>query len=115
MTTDDASMYLDQRWGYGPEVITHTHPFDGTYQVYAHYFCSHPNEDPSETYYGLITAQIGIFAYGQLIWAGQQAGLDQSEVWEAAQINVSNNGTTVTATPLNQPIFTAQQGCTGDD
>jgi hypothetical protein len=110
---DDASLDLDQRWGNGPENVTHPMPFDGTYKVSVHYYCE-ANESGTSfnpTPYGNITAVVKIFSAGTLLWSGQMPNMSEEQVWDAAEIVVSNNGSTVTVTPLTTALYKISEGC----
>jgi hypothetical protein len=114
---EDPSLDVDQRWGNGPENATQNSPFDGTYTIAAHYYCSFADEDPfgdNGPSAGYTTAQIKIFVRGVLTWSGEMPGMGDDQVWEAAQIVVSDNGQTVTVNPLTSPPYYGGKGCITD-
>jgi hypothetical protein len=108
---DDASLDVDQRWGSGPENVTHPHPFDGTYKVSVHYFCSYKNETPTGRSFGPANATIKVFVRGVLAWTGTMDGMTDDQVWDAAEIVVTNTGTNVTVNGLSTALYAGGQGC----
>jgi hypothetical protein len=91
--SDDASLDVDQQWGYGPENITHPHPFDGTYQMLVHYYFATPNSSPNGTNAGPATATVRVWINGVLwLTPPPSATLTAYQVWEAGTVTVSNNG-----------------------
>jgi hypothetical protein len=104
-TNDDATFDVDQRSGYGPETVTHKRPFDGTYKVVVHYYCNGAGT--------AVSPEVRIFINGALAWHGTQPDMVTNQVWEAAQITVANNGTSIVVTPLSTPLWHDTHGCGG--
>jgi uncharacterized protein YfaP (DUF2135 family) len=102
-TANDATLDEDQRSGYGPESLTHKQPFDGTYKVMVHYYCNGSGTTASPV--------VNVFVNGQLAWHGDMPGMTKRQVWEPADIVVSDGGTTVTVVPQSLPLFTDTHGC----
>ena len=109
--SDDASLDVDQQWGLGPENVTHNKPFDGTYTVAVHYYCSHQDEDSSNPSFGNSTPTINIFIQGALAWTGSYPGFKDGYLWQAAQVVVANNATNITVVPLNITPTDVHEGC----
>jgi hypothetical protein len=108
---DDASLDCDQRQGYGPENVTHNKPFDGTYKVIVHYYCSDDSGFGSNL--GAITAVVNIYVNGTLAWHGSMPNMPQTWAWDAADIVVTGGGTNITVTPLTTPVYATNYGCVG--
>jgi hypothetical protein len=89
---DDAYLDVDQRWGNGPENVTHAQPFDGTYKVKVHYYCAGWGENPYDNE-GPATATLRVWINGVLQASPPTQTLQAYQVWDAATITVSNNGT----------------------
>lgn len=103
LPANNATFDLDQRQGYGPEDVTHRQPFDGVYKVLVHYYCNGTGTT--------VAPELKIFVRGELAWQGTMPGMTTRQVWEAAQITVSNNGANIVVTPLSIPLYLASQGC----
>lgn len=74
---DDPSLSLDNRLGYGPEVIHIDSPYDGWYNINVHYFNNNGGGDT--------TATVRIYLDGVLI--GQEAALmSNHELWDVGFI-----------------------------
>ncbi len=101
-TRDDASLDVDQQWGYGPENVTHPHPFDGTYQMLVHYYCATPNSSPNGTNAGPANATVRVWVNG-VLWLAPppSATLTAYQVWEAGTVTVSNNGADISVAYSN--------------
>jgi hypothetical protein len=109
-TADDASLDCDQRQGYGPENLTHNEPFDGTYRVTVHYFCSDDLTGGSPDL-GPTTAMVSIFVHGALAFQGSMPRMHQTQAWDVADIVVANGGTDITVVPLETSTYATTQGC----
>jgi hypothetical protein len=99
---DDASLDVDQLFGYGPENVTQNKPFDGTYKVTAIYYAY--DSCTGNTGSGTTTAEISIFVNGTLAWHGAQPNMEPCDAWDAADIVVANSGTSITVNPLSGGI-----------
>ena len=83
-SADDPSLSLDNRVGYGPEVIHIEHPSEGTYGVLVHYF-----DDKGG---GLTTATVRTYLDGLLI-SEEAVPMGQRDLWYVGDINwVGGNG-----------------------
>ena len=83
-TSDDPSLSLDNRVGYGPEAVHIETPSEGTYGVFVHYF-----DDKGG---GLTTATVRIYIDGTMI---EETGLvmDERDLWYVGDIFwVGGNG-----------------------
>jgi hypothetical protein len=102
--TNDPTLDIDDEWGNGPENTTHDLPFDGTYQVWVHYFCSRRGIGSS---YGATTPSVKIFVNGQL--AGQpytQPNFTARKTWHVADVVVSNRGMNIAVNPVTNATLT---------
>ena len=102
---DDPTLDIDQLWGNGPENITHADPFDATYDVLVHYFCSRPSVGGSygRDSVGPVDATLKIFVSGEERYSTTRR-LSQRDKWTAARVVVSNRGATVSVIPSAEPI-----------
>ena len=72
-TADDPDLSLDNRVGYGPEVISMLAPYDGEYYVRAHYF-----EDKGG---GATIATVKVYLNGTEAWSDSKT-MEHNEVWD---------------------------------
>lgn len=111
--SNDPLLLLNETWGRGPEIVNYTRPFDGTYKVVTHYYCSRlTNRDSS----GPVNPVLKVFVDG-VLQVEVTERLTQRDKWESAIITVSGNGTNVVAVPSTAPITKAtgwREGCTDD-
>lgn len=116
--SDDPTLDIDELWGHGPENVTHASPFDATYSVIAHYFCSRAIQGGgyARDSSGPVDATMKIFVNGEEAFAATQR-LTQRDKWLPATINVSDRGSTITVVPSSQPVTKSTgdiEGCTPD-
>lgn len=84
--TDDPSLDLDDRFGYGPENINIDLPAQDTYTIRSHYFAD--NGD------GTVVATVKVYLYG-VEEASFSRVMDYSKTWDVAKIHwTGNQGTT---------------------
>jgi hypothetical protein len=100
---DDGVFEVDQLFGYGPEQVTYSAPFDGTYTVTAVYYAYDSCTGTSGT--SATTAVIDIDVNGSLAWSGSMPNMAICDAWDAAQVVVANNGTSITVNPLTTPVY----------
>lgn len=77
-TTDDPSLDIDDRAGFGPENINLDLPADGAYRVIAHYFDSHGDKT--------VLATVRVYAYGVLVHE-ESRSMEYNYTWEVGQVN----------------------------
>jgi hypothetical protein len=107
---DDPAMPVDQRQGYGPEAAEHQQPFDGTYKITVHYYCS---DDSEQTNPGAATAVVNVYVHGSLAWHGLMPGMQQTQAWDAADLVVANGGMDISVMPLTGGLYETTEGCFG--
>lgn len=96
---NDATLDIDALWGHGPENVNHDAPFDATFDVRIHYYCSRRCTFGScSTSYGAATATLKVFVDGVPVHT-EAKSLTERDVWEAAKIVVSNGGQQVRIEP----------------
>ena len=74
---DDPSLSLDNRIGYGPEEIEIETPYDGSYNIFVHYFNGNGNGDT--------TATVRVYLDGALI-AEESRLLSPRDLWDVGYI-----------------------------
>lgn len=116
--SDDPTLDIDELWGHGPENVTHAAPFDGTYGVVAHYFCSRAVQGGgyARDSSGPVDATMKIFVNGEEAFSATQR-LTQRDKWRPATIKVSDRGSTITVLPSSEPVTKSMgdiEGCTPD-
>lgn len=89
---NDPTLDIDALWGNGPENITDENPFDATYTVLVHYYCSRQNGGGRSM--GAATATVRIFVNGVQQYTATQS-LTQRDKWSVATVQVTNGGTTI--------------------
>jgi hypothetical protein len=109
LSGDDATMLVDQRFGNGPEIVSHPAPFPGSYKLLVHYYCAE-NELTQGPNMGAATPTIQVFAQGALLWSATGPSMVEDQVWEAAAVNVADGGA-LSVTALTTPIYFGNQGC----
>lgn len=77
-TSDDPSLDIDARAGFGPENINVDTPVDGTYTVLVHYYEEHGDAS--------VLATVRVYAYGTLVYEDART-LDYNYTWEVGQVN----------------------------
>ncbi len=110
---NDPTLDIDELWGNGPENVTHDLPFDGTYAVNVHYYCSRQLSGFSYgNSLGPARATLRVYVNGVQQFIGTQS-LNERQIWTPATIQVSNGGQTITVTPSTAPLTnsTADQAC----
>ncbi len=75
--TDDPSLDIDDRGGYGPENINIDDPADDTYSIMVHYYTDNGDGD--------LTATVKVYLYGVLAGEASSA-MKRDQVWNAGQI-----------------------------
>ena len=114
LAENNPALDIDDVWGNGPENVTHGKPFDGTYQVWLHYYCSRTCASffGCSGSYGPATPTVRIFIDGVKQFESSKS-LTQRDVWEVAAITVSNNGASVAVTPVTVPLYKSatNRGC----
>ena len=113
-TANDASLDIDQQWGNGPENINHKLAFDGSYEVWVHYFCAHKCDYSAGTCsgnaFGDATPTIKVFVNGVQQFA-KSINLSEFAAWDVARVTVSGNGTQITVADANRAPVPSPQGC----
>jgi hypothetical protein len=121
ISTNDPTLDIDALWGNGPEILSDAAPFDATYTVLVHYYCSrsrdsHSATGVSSTSQGAATASLKVDVNGVEKLVAVHA-LTQRDKWIAATIVVSNGGQTITVNPSTAPITKSTasiDACTAD-
>jgi hypothetical protein len=118
---NDPTLDIDALWGNGPENVTDSNPFDGTYTVLVHYYCSRARDSRSATgvsnvSQGAASANLKVYVNGveKLVAVHD---LTQRDKWIAATIVVSNGGQTITVNPSTAAITKSTasiDACTAD-
>lgn len=109
---NDPSLDIDELWGRGPENINHDLPFDGTFKVVTHYYCSRQ----SGSSLGAVNPVLKVFVNGTKQLEVTKR-LTQRDKWEGAIITVSGNGSNITVVPSTAAVTKAtgsNEGCTRD-
>jgi len=113
--SDDATLDHDNTTGYGPENVTQKLPFDspsGTpYQVWVYYYDDHSN--CAATHPTVKVYINGVYAPGQgYVLTG---GMTYHQRWHALDINVANQGTSISVAPVTGANFSTVPGpCNGE-
>ncbi len=75
--TDDPTLVLDDRSGYGPEEITIEDPAADTYSVRVHYYTENGDSD--------VVATANIWVFGELLLTSSRV-MSRNDVWDVGQI-----------------------------
>lgn len=113
---NDASLDIDTLWGNGPENINHDLPFDGTFKIVVHHYCSRQYQGGgySNVSSGPSNARVKVYVNG-LEKLNVTKSITQRDIWEVASVVVSGGGTNIQVNTLSTPTRKtndSQQGCT---
>lgn len=75
--SNDPSLDIDDRSGYGPENINVAEPADGDYTIYVHYFADNADDD--------VVATLRVFTYGELVSETSRV-MSYNNVWQAGRV-----------------------------
>lgn len=111
---NDPSLDRDDLWGNGPENVNHDLPFDGTYLITTHYYCSREQAafycGPSQ---GPVDATIKVFVDGLEAFS-ETRRLSKRQMWDSAEVRVSGGGSRIEVVPLARPNAATTRGCACD-
>ena len=95
-TSDDPSLSLDNRLGYGPEAVHIESPYDGDYNIFVHYFSNNGG--------GATTATVKVYLDGQVVKTEAQQ-MNASRLWFVGFVRWENGGSTYYSIEDNAQIF----------
>ena len=100
--TNDPSLDVDNRDGFGPENINQSNLFDGDpFTVGVHYFSN--TDTTLEPFTGPTDARVRIYENGALVYE-ETRNLKCQEFWEVAEIEITGGGTSINVTNKNAPL-----------
>ncbi len=110
---DDPTIGADANWGSGPESVSHPAPFDSPsgapYEVWVYYYSQTPDNGLTETNSpcGATHPQIVVSVSGTPVATYTlTAGMTTGQVWHAANVAVSRQGSAVTASAADSAAST---------
>jgi hypothetical protein len=117
--SDDATLDHDDQWGFGPENITQSKPFDSpagvNYGIYVYYFSAVPDGGGGSGRCGTTHPTVNVYIGGELANTfSLPGGFSAFAAWHAADISVSNGGANIQVL-AGESTAIAGGACTGNN